>query len=809
MEPPIFDDTMEMASPFHGHDDFEIDLDVIEDQVSNQDKDMTVADEDIHTSNNADNQLGVDDTDMTDDVAERAMVDADGSYPEHVDQGYDETYEADMLEDDYDEDIDAPMPNEQDTDAPAEPEHLSNEVVGEHFESVDETRPAEENRDEAVVEETSKVEVDEHQENYADFDQQNDQDPERSGTDQSEALPEHTEVGVGSDHEIGQMKSQPVQLDGDDIDNIEIPKAGHEDHEANKAELHADGSHLQAEQKTEEEPAHGREQHGADPLLEKSLHCVKVYYQENELSLFPPREGDNSEMFFLGDENLAYQDFAKLFESFHGVLKDSIGENEILVVDVDSLNIQLSEVCDTRLDSDIDANHSQDSCHTSKVTLAQIVDVYLRLCHNDDIAAPEPLYLTLSTSLTIPAQISDLVLSANEGKGLSEIHPWDEYDDTVVASAENLEGHYHGDQDKGVSEEVSEEARPAHGDAHDHRESHEALEDAEHLHERAADEETGAEQQYADDGLAGNDGDGIELATASEEVEETEGQGQPGGDAQADLTQTEAPRGGVVNEEAYDSEAQKSESTTTISHLPTSNIADEQQIGETAGADHNDRAVHDHGESTQHASVDDHDESYQEDVTVVPEQHNGGEHYEGHANDAPAQNDPDTGNLMGEPSFTEYEQTGEDWAAGTLEGGDEDLVEFEDDVDGAPQTSSGDKGENTHPDASDSKPQGSPAPSDGLLGISEDLMRSPVKQVDAQEEGKVDPDAVPDDLDDLGFDDEDYGLEASNINAHDAEFSLSEAHDSESVPAKRNREEGEELELDENSTPDTKRRRSS
>lgn len=79
MEAPVLDDTMEMASPYQGHaDDFDIDLDVMEDQASTTDKDMTAADDYPDTLQDADfADEGAKDADMMDDIAEPAMVDAD------------------------------------------------------------------------------------------------------------------------------------------------------------------------------------------------------------------------------------------------------------------------------------------------------------------------------------------------------------------------------------------------------------------------------------------------------------------------------------------------------------------------------------------------------------------------------------------------------------------------------------------------------------------------------------------------------------------------------------------------------------
>lgn len=75
--------------------------------------------------------------------------------------------------------------------------------------------------------------------------------------------------------------------------------------------------------------------------------------------------------------------------------------------------------------------------YASKVTLSQIVDVYLFLCQNDGIEEPEPLYLTLTTKPTLLAVLSNLEQIANEGKGISDAQTWETYEEEDVDEAEH------------------------------------------------------------------------------------------------------------------------------------------------------------------------------------------------------------------------------------------------------------------------------------------------------------------------------------------------------------------------------------
>jgi hypothetical protein len=74
------------------------------------------------------------------------------------------------------------------------------------------------------------------------------------------------------------------------------------------------------------------------------LHTVKVNYQDTEICLFPPNEGDDSETFFLADIDLAHQSLDKLLTACHDVLVGTIGDDDELVLDIPSLGLHISQV---------------------------------------------------------------------------------------------------------------------------------------------------------------------------------------------------------------------------------------------------------------------------------------------------------------------------------------------------------------------------------------------------------------------------------------------------------------------------------
>ncbi|PLN79015.1 hypothetical protein BDW42DRAFT_135961 [Aspergillus taichungensis] len=362
MEVPALDDSMEMASPYQGHaDDFDIDIDIMEDQASNADRDMTAVDDYIESIDGTDyNQEGSKDADMIDD-AESVMVDAEDHYQEddyNMEMKDEEkSYEADMLEDDYDEDIDAPVTDQQEEPAPpVQPEHDQHPAPPTVTDvDIEETeKPAETTQPEITVEHVDEpsVEVNQRQEQASDSKELGSAaqgvdapgswhaEETRDGTNpDSQEGPQEAWRGDSTDHVAGTKDPQNADSTAAEgsslVKNNEEQGVVQENEEEEKASVPKE---IEAQNEQEAAPQ-------PDTTGDSSLYPIKVYYQDNEISLFPPREGDTSETFFLEDESLAHGPFAKLFESCREVLHDHIGDNEVLVMDVDALNLQLNEVC--------------------------------------------------------------------------------------------------------------------------------------------------------------------------------------------------------------------------------------------------------------------------------------------------------------------------------------------------------------------------------------------------------------------------------------------------------------------------------
>ena len=287
------------------------------------------------------------------------------------------------------------------------------------------------------------------------------------------------------------------------------------------------------------------------------------------------------------------------------------------------------------------------------MTLNQIVHLYLQLCHNDGIDEPEALYLTLSTRLTIAGAMSDLLLAASEGKGLSEIHSWDEYNETDAAEADfpeqvqesaseqpiqhtteqqespseahdasDAESHAQAQKHTDTQGEVQEESRQERQEEHqeEHQEEYEEEHEKEHVEEHV--EEHGEEHQvkhqeehkeedheedHEEDQEAHQEADGIEKsASLDQEAPSMPTEVAADGD-RGDREYGETSPPGIENdeqshrsqEESYASEGQEVASVAAVDQQPLSESKEEQQpAGESmhiAGdAQHSSEAQQDH-----------------------------------------------------------------------------------------------------------------------------------------------------------------------------------------------------------------------
>ena len=205
------------------------------------------------------------------------------------------------------------------------------------------------------------------------------------------------------------------------------------------------------------------------------------------------------------------------------------------------------------------------------MTLYQLVDLYLRLCHNDGADEPEPLYLTLSTKLTIAAEVSDLLAAAEEGKGLSEIVSWDGYQEAGEFSPDNWE-----ENDQGQTQQEALEAPVEPENAHEPEELAAPDEKPSAQTPDAAPIENN-EQQGQGEPDSAPDNHGLEPASMGNVESNSAEESDDHESTLREVDNVETHDNGSADEGAYDSEEQKTDSTATLAPLQGVDSGIEQQ----------------------------------------------------------------------------------------------------------------------------------------------------------------------------------------------------------------------------------------
>lgn len=522
----------------------------------------------------------------------------------------------------------------------------------------------------------------------------------------------------------------------------------------------------------------------------------------------------------------------------------------------------------------------QDSLHSSKVTLHQIINVYLHLCDNESIGEPEALYVTLSTKLTASAAISELAAAANEGKGLSEIFSWDEYDEVEPFSAgphaehpesqpktpeeseeprepeknEEHEEHVpayleapkreapeapqgHEKPETSVEPQEKEEAEAAKvpeqgiaepGEVRDHELQHEVIKETEpDIHEGSHLEQ---KDQEEDDGkLASNHpGEETEEAGPTAEAEAVdygeydEGEYEEEAQEYHGIDLENQVHDHPSNDRSSDSEEQKTESTATIAPLPATDSLDEEQ-GAEQSVDMPEARHGDDGEYDEIEGIGEEDYSNEETNLDAPEHadHSGESGYD----DADDTYDEQRAEKLNEQPSSEsrekYQEDEGDESPALQEGVADEPFQGDD------EHTVRDQPEDVVVESTHQNTRPTPEREDELLGIAENLMDSPSKNVQdvngtAEDEGHTDSgDLFNNDaehvssvnaeecgIEDLTFDGNDEYINLDFDDEAGPETNVSDVVGHDNVPAKRTRDAEDETELTD-TTPGVKRSRSS
>lgn len=332
-----FTDTMDMASPYQGQvDDFEIDIDIMEDQP-------TVADNDFDLRDASPAGDLPHDADMMEDAPEITVTEA-SHYNDDSNMQYATTFESNQ-ESVESEMVDEEFENNDDTVAPPEPGAIP--IPPEESGLVEETTTSMDGP--PTHEEIPSTSADEDKAGPVqtipaqELDGQQTAEQDLNASKAAELHEVETVTEHPSEHPVDNtdVSEQPTHLESNTAAAEDLAEARHAE-EAHDAEIatptglpHTTDTHKEAEDER-------------GPLAEPHvpyLHPVKVMYQESEISMFPPRDGDTSETYFLANEGLAHESIEKLLKECRTILGGHASPEDSLVFSIDSLGLELSEVC--------------------------------------------------------------------------------------------------------------------------------------------------------------------------------------------------------------------------------------------------------------------------------------------------------------------------------------------------------------------------------------------------------------------------------------------------------------------------------
>lgn len=354
MEVQATGDSMEMASPYQGQaDDFDIDIDLMEDHVSNMDSDMMGADE--FTSTSQPNELNNDaiyDADMADGPSEGSMIDADNYADEDNDidvQFEEEPYEEEMIETDQAEDMNiaAPVIHLE----PAATNEVTASPIKEDA-TVTTVEPLE-----AAPQGTSGsmglASVQDEPQTSGTEGPDTQAQPSTAVDDDLAEQPSETVISpeTGGHHGKSELVEEANEISQSSVSETEATQVPNEAPQANQIKHSIEDPHIdeaapEAQSGSEENNQVADEDESLQQVtyIDESVHPVKILYQDCEIALFPPLEGDLADTFFIEDEALAYENIDQIFKALRQVLQKTLAGNEVLVIDIDTLGIQMTEV---------------------------------------------------------------------------------------------------------------------------------------------------------------------------------------------------------------------------------------------------------------------------------------------------------------------------------------------------------------------------------------------------------------------------------------------------------------------------------
>ncbi|KAI9735324.1 MAG: hypothetical protein M1818_006519 [Claussenomyces sp. TS43310] len=157
--------------------------------------------------------------------------------------------------------------------------------------------------------------------------------------------------------------------------------------------------------------------------ITSSANRVIVLYQDAEYSLISISPSDDPDSFFFKDDALIKESLPSFIEGLREVILDELSPDDELCLVIDDLGIEIRETSASIFD----------------VTFAQIMALYEDLLRNDSVDLPGPLHISLSVKPNHLSRLRILRSGVEEGKGLSQIVPWEEQSEAFDEESEEID----------------------------------------------------------------------------------------------------------------------------------------------------------------------------------------------------------------------------------------------------------------------------------------------------------------------------------------------------------------------------------
>ncbi|TQS36885.1 hypothetical protein Golomagni_02658 [Golovinomyces magnicellulatus] len=138
------------------------------------------------------------------------------------------------------------------------------------------------------------------------------------------------------------------------------------------------------------------------------LGCVVVLYQANEYALFSSSDLDDPNSFFTKDRTIAQEPLSEFFMAIRNVVHEDLDDESELYISFPNFGLQIEET----------------SSLVKDITLLKIICLRNQLLLNEGVDMPQPMFIDLGIRKNFAKELKRIATCANDGKGLSEIAPW-------------------------------------------------------------------------------------------------------------------------------------------------------------------------------------------------------------------------------------------------------------------------------------------------------------------------------------------------------------------------------------------------